>query len=171
MLVAYLPVYQKRQLPCMRERLFVYTVNIVYRTTFFKALPAVNPGVFLAGILIAAPVCGFLPVLDFRERTIKVPNPVTTTLSPFFRESVTAPNTATTDSRAAFAVRLAFLATTSMRSAFVIPFFHLPSPSEALCEGGSRTSANRIIHRSLLRLGFGRQASLFGQRIRTRRNF
>ena len=57
-----------------------------------------NPGVFLAGMLIGAPVCGFRPVRAFLERTIKVPNPVTTTLSPFLSESVMEPNTAPTAS-------------------------------------------------------------------------
>ena len=37
------------------------------------------------------------------------------------------PNTAATDSRAAFAVRLAFFATTSTRSAFVIVWYSPPS--------------------------------------------
>ena len=104
----------------------MYDPVIFYRTTFFNAFPAVNPGVFRAGILIAAPVCGFRPVRDFLLRTINVPNPVTTTLSPFLSASVMEPKTAETASRPAFDVRLAFLATTSMRSAFVILYIHLP---------------------------------------------
>lgn len=104
----------------------VWTVpRACYRTTFLSALPAVNPGVFRAGMLIGAPVCGLRPVRDFLERTINVPNPVTTTLSPFLSVSVIEPNTAWTASRAAFAVRLAFLATTSTRSAFVMEYIHL----------------------------------------------
>lgn len=108
-----------------RRRFFLYVVQAIYRTTFLSAFPAVNPGVFRAGILIAAPVCGFLPIRDLRERTINVPNPVTTTLSPFLSASVIAPNTAATDSRDAFAVRLAFFATTSTKSAFVMESIHL----------------------------------------------
>ena len=95
-----------------------------------SAFPAVKPGVLRAGILIGAPVWGFLPVRDFRDRTIKVPNPVTTTLSPFLSASVMDPKTAPTDSRAAYAVRLAFFATTSTRSAFVIELFSPPIRTE-----------------------------------------
>jgi len=87
---------------------------------FFNAFPAVKPGVFRAGILIGFPVCGFLPVRALRDLTMNVQKPVTTTLSPFFKASVIALKTAPTDSRAAFAVKLAFFATTSTRSAFVI---------------------------------------------------
>src|SRR3989304_7729796 len=118
-------VYQKRHkfelelMPLMCKKR-----NSYYRTTFLSAFPAVNPGVLRAGMLIGAPVCGLRPVRDFLDRTIKVPNPVTTTLSPFLSASVIAPKTAATDSLDALAVRFAFLATTSTRSALVI-LFHL----------------------------------------------
>ena len=46
---------------------------------FYKVLlrfgAGLNPTVLLALILISSPVCGFRPVLAFRERTVKVPNP------------------------------------------------------------------------------------------------
>lgn len=74
----------------------------------------------------------------FRDLTINVPNPVTTTLSPLRSASVMEPNTAATDSREAFAVRLAFFATTSTKSAFVMEFIHLPS--------GRRLERAKIFH-------------------------
>ena len=90
---------------------------------FLRAFPAVNPGVFLAGILIGAPVCGLRPFLAALDRTMKVPKPVTTTLSPFFNVSVTALKTQLTASLAALAVRWAFLATYTTKSDFVIYIF------------------------------------------------
>lgn len=42
---------------------------------FLRVGAGLNPTVLLALILIASPVCGFRPVLAFRERTVKVPNP------------------------------------------------------------------------------------------------
>lgn len=52
-------------------------------------LPGVKPGVFLAAKVIFAPVLGFLPIRDFLDRKLKVPNPVRTTFSPLLRESCT----------------------------------------------------------------------------------
>lgn len=108
---------------------------------FLRAFPAVNPGVFLAGILIGSPVCGFLPFLAALDRTINVPNPVTTTLLPFFKVSVIAPKTALTASLDALLVRLAFFATKATRSDLVIEiYFHLLyCPS--LSEGGQKNLA------------------------------
>jgi len=114
----------KRDAPRLGGASLSNVTTKIYRTTFLRAFPAVKPGVLRAGMFIGAPVWGFLPVRDFLERTINVPNPVTTTLSPFFRASVTAPKTAATASLAALAVRLAFFATTSTKSALVI-FSHL----------------------------------------------
>ena len=42
---------------------------------FLRVGAGLNPTVLLALILMASPVCGFRPVLAFRERTVKVPNP------------------------------------------------------------------------------------------------
>lgn len=93
---------------------------LIYLIVFLRAFPAVNPGVFRAGILIGAPDCGFLPVLAALFRTEKVPKPVTITFSPLLRASEIAPNTAVTASLAALLVKSTFFATTSIRSDFVI---------------------------------------------------
>ena len=46
-------------------------------------LPAEKAGTFLAAILIALPVCGFLPVLAALCLRSKVPKPTKVTLLPF----------------------------------------------------------------------------------------
>jgi hypothetical protein len=76
---------------------------------------------------------------------MNVPKPVTTTLSPFFMASVIAPKTAATDSRAAFAVKLAFFATTSTRSDFVIDDISPPpgQKDEKIFVKIARTTSNR----------------------------
>ena len=48
--------------------------DLIYKV-FLRVGAGLNPTVLLALILIASPVCGFRPVLAFRERTVKVPNP------------------------------------------------------------------------------------------------
>lgn len=70
-------------------------------------------------MVIFAPVFGFLPGRVARLRTLNVPNPVITTFSPLFNESRIALSKDITASRDALWVRLAFLATSSIRSFFV----------------------------------------------------
>jgi len=50
-----------------------------YLTASLRALPAVNFGVFAAGMVITAPVLGLRPFLDFLFTTPKVPNPTRVT--------------------------------------------------------------------------------------------
>src|SRR5690606_18450543 len=59
----------------------VFLCLVVYLTASFRALPALKPTVWLAGIWIAAPVWGFLPVRALRLRTEKVPKPIRLTSS------------------------------------------------------------------------------------------
>ena len=56
--------------------------DVDYLTSLLRLLPAVKPGVFVAGIWISAPVCGFRHFRAARFRTRNVPKPVTTTFSP-----------------------------------------------------------------------------------------
>ena len=58
-------------------------------TVSFKALPALNLGALEAGILLAAPVCGFLPVLAALSATSNVPKPTNWIFSPAFNCSAT----------------------------------------------------------------------------------
>src|SRR3990167_4194000 len=81
-----------------------------------RVFPAVNPGNLWPAIFIEDPVWGFLPVLVVLDRTLNVPNPETTTLSPLDSASRILPNTALTDSNAAFLVRPTFFATLSTKS-------------------------------------------------------
>src|SRR5690554_6389083 len=67
-----------------------------YLTASFRALPALKPGTLAAAILISAPVCGLRPVRAARSLTEKVPNPTSTTESPFFRAPVMLSTTAST---------------------------------------------------------------------------
>jgi len=85
-----------------------------------RVFPAVNPGNLWPAIFIEDPVWGFLPVLVVLDRTLNVPNPETTTLSPLDSASRILPNTALTDSNAAFLVRPTFFATLSTKSFLVI---------------------------------------------------
>ena len=55
-----------------------------------NSLPALKRATFFALILIASPVCGLRPVLAARLDTEKVPKPTKVTLSPFFKDLVTA---------------------------------------------------------------------------------
>jgi hypothetical protein len=53
-----------------------------YLTASFNPFPALNFGVFIAGILIFSPVLGFLPSLAALAPTLNVPKPVRVTSSP-----------------------------------------------------------------------------------------
>jgi len=79
----------------------------------------VNPGAFLAAIVIFSPVFGFLPGLAALFLIEKVPNPVITTFSPLFSESRMPFKKAPTASLEALRVRFPFLETNSTRSFFV----------------------------------------------------
>jgi hypothetical protein len=93
---------------------------IPYLIAFFRAFPAIKPGIFRADMVIASPVRGFLPFLDARDLTTNVPNPVMTTFSPLFSVSRTPSSTAWTASLDALFVRSAFFATRSISSLFVM---------------------------------------------------
>src|SRR5512133_1361728 len=56
----------------------------------FSALPGVNLPFVLAAILIALPVCGFLPVRAARVTALNVPKPTRVTLSPALIAAVVA---------------------------------------------------------------------------------
>jgi len=60
-------------------------MSLDYLTASFNPLPALNLGTVFAGILMLAPVCGFLPILAFLLETVKVPKPVKTTSLPAFK--------------------------------------------------------------------------------------
>jgi hypothetical protein len=92
-------------------------------TASLNALPAENFGTFLAAILIALPVLGFLPVLAFLLESEKVPKPTRDTLSPFFTALVTASIAASSALPAAALLQSAAAAIFSTSSAFVI---HIP---------------------------------------------
>ena len=47
-----------------------------YFTASLRALPGLNAGTLLAGILISSPVCGLRPLRSARERTSKLPKPI-----------------------------------------------------------------------------------------------
>ena len=97
-----------------------------YLTAFFRVFPGVNPGAFLAWIVILSPVLGFLPGLSALLLTENVPNPVITTFSPLFKESRIPLSIAETASLDALFVKFAFLATNSIRS-FLVSLIHHPS--------------------------------------------
>ena len=110
---------------------------ITYLTAFLSVLPGVNPGARLAARMIFSPVFGFLPGRSDLLRTENVPNPVITTFSPPFRESLIPLRSAATASPAALLVRLAFFATKIIRS-FFVRNHHLPLSrrNSSNCEGG-----------------------------------
>ena len=56
--------------------------NYLPLTVVLNFLPAENTGTVLAGILIALPVCGFLPFLAALLRGSKVPKPTKVTFLP-----------------------------------------------------------------------------------------
>lgn len=87
---------------------------IDYLTWRLIVFPATKEGNFLAGIWIACPVCGFLPLLAALERTKKVPNPVMIVFSPLTKLSLIKAKTEFTASAAALLVKWDFLATFSM---------------------------------------------------------
>ena len=74
-----------------------------------RLFPGVNPGAFLAGMVIVAPVLGLRPFLCLRERTENVPNPVITTFSLRLSESFIPFKNTFTASFAALFVKLPFL--------------------------------------------------------------
>src|ERR1019366_5292548 len=70
---------------------FYFLVDKDYLLTVFaNSAPALNLATFLAAILIAFPVCGFLPVLAALLATEKEPKPTNATLSPFLSAFVVA---------------------------------------------------------------------------------
>lgn len=82
--------------------------------------PAVKPGSFLPGIWIAWPVWGLRPRLAALFLIKNVPNPVMTTFSPLFKESLIKLKVELTASAAALFVSEDFLATFSINSFLVI---------------------------------------------------
>ncbi len=87
-----------------------------YFTALFSALPAVNFGTFLAGILISLPVWGFRPTRAFRLPTLKVPKPTKVTACPFFIPFLIASNVQET-ALSAILLLPTTLATSATRSA------------------------------------------------------
>jgi hypothetical protein len=57
-------------------------------TASFNALPAVNFGALFALIVIGSPVDGLRPVRSARLATVKLPNPISCTVSPPARARV-----------------------------------------------------------------------------------
>src|SRR5207245_2012698 len=98
-------LYQKKTL--QHKRVFSGVIKN-YLTTFLSVFPGVNPGAFLAAIVIDAPVFGFRPGRAARFRILNVPKPVITTFSPRFKLSRIALSNACTESLAALLVRFAF---------------------------------------------------------------
>jgi hypothetical protein len=96
-----------------------------YFTALFSALPAVNFGTFLAGILISLPVWGFRPTRAFRLPTLKVPKPTRVTACPFFRALEIAVNVQETVFSAILLLPTT-LATSATKSALFKPL-HPPS--------------------------------------------
>ena len=62
---------------------------LFYLTGSFKAFPGRNSGTFFALMVISCPVCGFLPSLAFLFCTLKIPKPISVTVSFFFNALVT----------------------------------------------------------------------------------
>jgi len=91
-----------------------------YFTALFKRFPALNLATFLAGILISFPVWGFLPALAPLLTTLKVPNPVRVSFSPFFNAFVTESVNAFRAFSAATFETLASFAIVVIKPAFVI---------------------------------------------------
>ncbi len=85
-----------------------------------RVLPAVKPASLWLGIFIDEPVWGLRPTLVFLVLTLKVPNPVITTLSPLAIASLIWAKTVLTASKEAFFVRPTFFATLSTNSFLVI---------------------------------------------------
>lgn len=98
----------------------------IYLTAFLRVLPGVNPGALRAARVILSPVFGLRPTRCCRLLILKVPNPVRTTFSPLLSESLMVLSVVWTASRDALLVKLAFLATISIRS-FLVKFGHLLS--------------------------------------------
>ena len=108
-------------------------ISLPYLTTFLSVLPGVNPGAFLAAIVIFSPVFGLRPIRSTLWRTENVPNPVITTFSPRFRASRIEFIKAWIESLDALLVKFAFFATTSISSLFV-KSHHPPSEKQELAD-------------------------------------
>lgn len=113
----------KKEVPTQETSFYELKSN--YLTAFLKDFPGTNPGNLRADSVIRSPVFGFLPGLAARLRTVKVPNPVSTTFSPRFSESLMQFKNEFTASLEALLVKFAFFATTSMVS-LLVKIHHLP---------------------------------------------
>jgi len=113
-------IRDKKAAPAVgRAALLSLVKMMTYFTASFNPFPALKTGTFLAAILIASPVWGFLPLRAFLLLTEKVPNPTNVTVSPFLRAFWIAANVAVTAASASFLVHVAF-ATSSINSALFI---------------------------------------------------
>src|SRR5574343_630760 len=89
-------------------------------TDALKAVPAVNFGTVVAGILSVAPVFGFLPVRAARLAALKVPKPTRVTDSPLVTVLTTAPMMAVSAlSAAALVIPASFAATSTSSDLFI----------------------------------------------------
>lgn len=95
-----------------------------YFTALFSALPAVNFGTFLAGILISLPVWGFRPMRALRFPTLNVPKPTRVTACPFFIPFLMAANMQEI-ARSAILLLPTTLATSATKSALFKPLHPL----------------------------------------------
>lgn len=114
-------------MPKLMDRKLLFSSNKNYLIAFLNVLPGVKPGALRAARVIFSPVFGLRPVLAARDLTLNVPNPVKTTFSPLFNESRIVFKDVWTASLDALFVRLAFFATISIKSFFVIEKIHPPS--------------------------------------------
>jgi len=93
-------------------------------TALDSAVPALKRATFLAAILISLPVCGLRPVRAERSLTLKVPKPMSCTLSPRAKASESTSNVALSRSAVADLLALALVAMDSMSSALFKMLVH-----------------------------------------------
>lgn len=97
-----------------------------FQIVSFNFLPTLNPTVLEALILIASPVCGFLPFLAFLVFTRNVPKPMSCTFLSFFNPLLILFNTAFTAlSPWAFEIFSSFVTDSIKVCLFTIFSFHV----------------------------------------------
>ena len=113
-----------------RQHVLPYFFFLVF-TMSFRAFPALNLGEIEAGIVIFFPVCGFWPLRAARATVLKVPKPIRLSLSPFFRQSVTASSKLFSAFSASVFVSSAPAAIVLINSAFVTQYLPISTERNA----------------------------------------
>jgi len=117
-------------------------------TRSFNSLLGLKNGTRFAGTSTRAPVFGLRPIRDWRWRVRKLPKPRISILSPLRKERTTLSKMASTMTSDSFRVISTTRETSSIRSAFVIPFSRISIGYE------SEVSPDSAPFASLLRFRF-----------------